>query len=44
MLSSVEAWRAGICALPFDGAQGDTRPLQSNLNFHSPFRGLGVTW
>ncbi|SDP06755.1 hypothetical protein SAMN05428975_0199 [Mucilaginibacter sp. OK268] len=24
MLSSVEAWWAGLCALPFDGAQGDT--------------------
>jgi len=24
MLSSVEAWRAGFCALPFDEAQGDT--------------------
>ena len=23
MLSSVEAWWAGLCALPFDGAQGD---------------------
>ena len=41
MLSSVEAWRASLCALPFDGAQGDTRSLQSNFYFHSPFRGLG---
>jgi len=24
MLSSVEAWWAGLCALPFDGAQGDS--------------------
>ncbi|SDP99029.1 hypothetical protein SAMN05428975_4881 [Mucilaginibacter sp. OK268] len=24
MLSSVEAWWVGLCALPFDGAQGDT--------------------
>ena len=24
MLSSVEAWWAGRCALPFDEAQGDT--------------------
>jgi hypothetical protein len=24
MLSSVEAWWAGLCARPFDGAQGDT--------------------
>ena len=24
MLSPVEAWWAGLCALPFDGAQGDT--------------------
>jgi hypothetical protein len=24
MLSSVEAWWAGLCALPFDGAQHDT--------------------
>ena len=24
MLSIVEAWWAGLCALPFDGAQGDT--------------------
>jgi hypothetical protein len=24
MLSSVEAWWAGLCAQPFDGAQGDT--------------------
>ncbi|MBB6109019.1 hypothetical protein SAMN05421821_103256 [Mucilaginibacter lappiensis] len=23
MLSSVEAWWAGLCALPFDGTQGD---------------------
>ncbi|SDP96526.1 hypothetical protein SAMN05428975_4258 [Mucilaginibacter sp. OK268] len=23
MLSSVEAWWAGLCAPPFDGAQGD---------------------
>jgi len=35
MLSSVEAWRAGICALPFDSAQGDT-PL---LIFFSPLKG-----
>jgi hypothetical protein len=25
MLSRVEAWWAGLCALPFDVAQGDTR-------------------
>ncbi len=24
MLSSVEAWWVGLCALPFDGAQGDS--------------------
>ncbi|NOW96953.1 hypothetical protein FHW89_003628 [Mucilaginibacter sp. SG564] len=24
MLSTVEAWWAGLYALPFDGAQGDT--------------------
>ncbi|SDP97937.1 hypothetical protein SAMN05428975_4558 [Mucilaginibacter sp. OK268] len=24
MLSTVEAWWAGLCALPFDGAQGDS--------------------
>jgi hypothetical protein len=24
MLSSVEAWWVGLCARPFDGAQGDT--------------------
>jgi len=24
MLSFIEAWWAGLCALPFDGAQGDT--------------------
>jgi hypothetical protein len=24
MLSSVEAWWASLCALPFDGAQGDS--------------------
>jgi len=24
MLSSVEAWWVGICAQPFDGAQGDS--------------------
>jgi len=29
MLSPVEAWWAGLCALPFDGAQGDT-PLCLN--------------
>jgi hypothetical protein len=27
MLSSVEAWWAGLCARPFDGAQGDI-PLE----------------
>jgi hypothetical protein len=29
MLSSVEAWWAGLCALPFDGAQGDTLLLNT---------------
>jgi len=24
MLSPVEAWWVGLCALPFDGAQGDS--------------------
>ncbi|MBB6131643.1 hypothetical protein [Mucilaginibacter lappiensis] len=24
MMSSVEAWWVGLCALPFDGAQGDS--------------------
>ncbi|MBB6108388.1 hypothetical protein SAMN05421821_102373 [Mucilaginibacter lappiensis] len=24
MLSTVEAWWGGLCALPFDGAQGDS--------------------
>jgi hypothetical protein len=28
MLSSVEAWWAGLCALPFDGAQGDSPPFR----------------
>jgi hypothetical protein len=28
MLSSVEVWWAGLCALPFDGAQGDTPRLE----------------
>ena len=29
MLSSVEAWWAGLCTLPFDGAQGDTLSLSN---------------
>ncbi len=29
MLSSVEAWWAGLYALPFDGAQGDTPPFHT---------------
>jgi len=24
MLNAVEAWRVGLCALPFDEAQGDS--------------------
>ena len=27
MLSSVEAYWAGLCAQPFDGAQGDSPPF-----------------
>jgi len=27
MLSSIEAWWAGLCAPPFDGAQGDNPPF-----------------
>ena len=42
MLSPVEAWRAGLCALPFDGALGDTRPLQSNLQLPLPLQGQGA--
>jgi hypothetical protein len=30
MLTSVEAWWAGLCALPFDGAQGDSPFLLTN--------------
>ena len=31
MLSSVEAWRVGLCALPFDGAQGDSSAFSGHL-------------
>jgi hypothetical protein len=44
MLSSVEAWWAGLCAQPFDGAQGDTPFLHYSfvLPFHKLFgEGLG---
>ncbi|SDP96549.1 hypothetical protein SAMN05428975_4265 [Mucilaginibacter sp. OK268] len=30
MLSTVEAWWVDLCALPFDGAQGD-RPFFASL-------------
>jgi len=36
MLSSVEAWWAGLCALPFDGAQGDNLFFW-NLFIHHAF-------
>jgi hypothetical protein len=39
MLSSVEAWWAGLCALPFDGAQGDTH-FFSRFSFIMPFHGI----
>ena len=38
----VEVWRAGLCALPFDGAQGDSLLFQ----FPPPREGCGwiVLW
>jgi hypothetical protein len=38
MLSSVEAWWAGLCALPFEGTQGGNPFL--TLFFIIPFHGL----
>jgi len=39
MLSSVEAWWAGLCARPFDGAQGDT-PFLGHYLFAMSIDGL----
>ncbi|SDP77874.1 hypothetical protein SAMN05428975_2700 [Mucilaginibacter sp. OK268] len=43
MLSTVEAWRAGLCARPFDGAQGDNPTV---FLVPSPREGCGgiVLW
>jgi len=39
MLSAVEAWWAGLCTLPFDGAQGDT-PLGITYSLTGKYQAL----
>jgi hypothetical protein len=34
MLSSVEVWRVGLCALSFDGAQDDTPAFFPHLTIN----------